>query len=133
MGNWNQEKTISGERVVGEMGMKMRAEGKGKIQFLTQNLYCSNLRAKCSIQFPSDFSVSGASRFHMPGICPLNRQRLTSSSSLLIPTSPARACTKYIYVYKYNEAYNLSRVISKSATGYLVSPFSSCKRRNVIP
>ena len=35
--------------------------------------------------------MSGASRRQIAGICPLKRARATSSSSLLIPTSPAKA------------------------------------------
>lgn len=58
---------------------------------LTQLVYWSCRALKKIIQFPSVLSVSGASRRQMPGICPLNRARATSSSSLLIPTSPAKA------------------------------------------
>lgn len=59
--------------------------------FLTQDLYCSWRLLKCIIQFPKDLRVSGASFLHIAGICPLNKARATSSSSPLIPTSPARA------------------------------------------
>lgn len=59
---------------------------------LTQLVYWSYRALKKIIQFPRVLRVSGASRRQMPGICPLKRAWATSSSSLLIPTSPARAC-----------------------------------------
>ena len=58
---------------------------------LTHLLYWLRRLRKCSIQLPSDLSVAGASLRQMLGIWPLNSARATSSSSLLIPTSPARA------------------------------------------
>lgn len=58
---------------------------------LTQALYCLSLLSKWIIQLPRDLSVAGASLLQMAGIWPLNRARDTSSNSLLIPTSPARA------------------------------------------
>ncbi len=65
---------------------------------LTHALYCWFLFRKCDIQFPRDLSVAGASARHIEGICPLYRALDTSSSSLLMPTSPARACTTVIRV-----------------------------------
>lgn len=58
---------------------------------LTQPLYCLYLCWKCMIQLPSDLRVSGASLRQMLGICPLKRERATSSNSLDMPTSPAKA------------------------------------------
>ena len=57
----------------------------------THLLYCSSRPLKCKIQLPKFFSVSGANLLHPLGIWPLKRQRAMSSSSLDIPTSPARA------------------------------------------
>ena len=54
-------------------------------------MYCSCRLLKWIIQLPRDLRVSGASFLQMAGICPLKRARATSSSSPLIPTSPARA------------------------------------------
>lgn len=68
-----------------------KKELSGVRPLLTQVLYWLYLSLKKIIQFPSVFSVSGASRLQMPGICPLKSARATSSSSLLIPTSPAKA------------------------------------------
>lgn len=59
---------------------------------LTHDVYWLNRRRKYSIQFPRDFSVSGASFLQILGICPRKRDLATSSNSLLIPTSPAKAC-----------------------------------------
>lgn len=61
---------------------------------LTQLVYWSYRALKKIIQFPSVLRVSGASRRQIPGICPLKRAWATSSSSLLIPTSPAKAWNK---------------------------------------
>ena len=74
-----------------------------KNEALTHWLYWFKRLRKCSIQFPRDLRVAGASLRQMLGIWPLNSARATSSSSLLIPTSPARAwekekqyCGKYV-------------------------------------
>lgn len=64
---------------------------KSFLEALTQLVYWLYRALKKIIQFPSVLSVSGASRRQIPGICPLKRARATSSSSLLIPTSPAKA------------------------------------------
>ena len=58
---------------------------------LTHFVYCSCRCMKCSIQLPSDFSVAGASFRQLGGNCPLKRDLATSSSSLSMPTSPAKA------------------------------------------
>ena len=63
-------------------------------QIPTQELYCWKRLSKWSIQLPRDLSVSGARRRQIEGMIPLNKDLATSSSSLLMPTSPARACTQ---------------------------------------
>ena len=62
-----------------------------RIVILTHAWYCLKRLSKCTIQLARDLRVSGARRRQMDGIIPLNSDRATSSNSLLIPTSPARA------------------------------------------
>lgn len=65
---------------------------------LTHCRYCWFLLWKWMIQLPRPFSVAGARARHMDGSCPLYRDFATSSSSALIPTSPANACVWCIEV-----------------------------------
>lgn len=74
---------------------------------LTQQLYCSYRLLKWDIQLPRDLRVSGASFFQMTGMWPLKRDRATSSNSLLIPTSPAKA---------YSTQENLNKSQSEQST-----------------